>query len=73
MLRSAGRLFPASSLLFVDSSLMTIGIVLNSITEHKVVLQMKTCCAHINYTFFPITILHQFLTREYNIVEIMSH
>lgn len=34
--------------LFVDSSLMKMGMVLNFITGHKAELQMKTFCAHIN-------------------------
>lgn len=49
--RVRGEVLPASSELFVGSSLMKMGIVLNYITQHKAVLQMKTFCAHINYTF----------------------
>lgn len=45
------EVLPASSVLSVDSSMMKMGIVQNYITAHKVVLQMKTFCAHINYTF----------------------
>lgn len=64
--RVHGEVLPASSVPFVDSSLMKMGIVLNYITEHKAVLQMKTFCAQINddvFLFFSLenTILHQCL------------
>lgn len=69
-----GEVLPVSSALFVDSGLMKMGIMLNYITEHKVVLQMKTFCAHINNDFFflHITILQQNFTMVYDIGEIMS-
>lgn len=67
------EVLPVSSVLFVDSGLIKMGIVLNYITEHKAVLQMKSFCVQINYDFFHNTILHLYLTMVYNIAEMMSH
>lgn len=66
---------PASSVLFVDSSLMKMGIVLNYMTEHKAALQMKTLCAHINDDdfFSQHYFASLFYYSIYNIVEIMSN
>lgn len=66
---------PASTVLFVDSRLMKMGIVLNYMTEHKAALQMKTLCAHMNDDDFFAS--HYFASLSYysihNIVKIMSN
>lgn len=63
--RVHGEVLPASSVPFVDSSLMKMGIVLNYITEHKAVLQMKTFCAWINDDVFLF-----FFSRKHNIASV---
>lgn len=66
MPRSAGTLFPASSVLFVVGNAMEMGMILNLITEHKAAVQMETLCAHINYSFsyLNIAILHRLYHLE---------
>lgn len=69
---------PASTVLFVDSSLMKMGIVLNDMTEHKAALQMKTLCARMNdddffcLALFCLTILLQHIQYCENYVQLMQ-